>query len=597
MATTSDNGEVASTGFVNDWQAGKTLPQCNRHMLETEAYCDVIFRSENPDILIHAHRYILVSRSCVLHATLSDNLAVKSEVTIPAESSDAFTFKQFLVYLYTDSTVIDTDNASSLLYLSRKYSVTKLEDMCLDFFNTEKIPMTNTPEEHKTSSNVNWQARMSLSQCNMHMLNTEDGCDVTFLVGSEHHVIKAHRYVLISRSCVFDALLSDDPATSSDVSVPDMTPDHFQQFLIYLYTDDTSLDSDNATVLLHAARKYAVTLLEGKCLQFLQRNLSVDNACGVLDIAYRYEYKELFEAALLFVKGQGQRCLQSQGFLMLSKELVDQIILSSDLIAFNHVVFHALDRWSEFECQRQGREITKKSKKAVLGRTLEKMTFNLDSSLVQELRAARMLSHVQGEQYRCRSDGSKADLFSQFECLNILENTSSESQMIDKAPKKTEDVLTPCYQTSDRRYKTTRYCYTYYGFSDAILFRCNKKISLHGFQLYGPLRGSANYDVITNILGNNDISLPASVLDCSCVVNDNEEVFDVMYKAAVAIKAGVWYTLVVKILGPDSRAGYGGNIQVHCPDGVVLDFRNSERSKNGTSVTVGQIPALVYSLG
>ncbi|XP_067655561.1 BTB/POZ domain-containing protein 6-B-like [Haliotis asinina] len=591
MATTSDDGEV-STGFVNDWQAGKTLPQCNRHMLDTEAYCDVTFRNENADILIHAHRYTLVSRSCVLHAILSHHLAGKPEITIPVEDSDDF--KQFLVYLYTDSTVIDTDNVSSLLHLSRKYSLTNLEDMCLDFIHTEKLPTTNTPEERETSSNVNWQAGMSLSQCNMHMLNTEDGCDVTFLVGSEHHVIKAHRYVLISRSCVFDAMLSDDWAKSSDVRVPDMTPDHFKQFLIYIYTDDTSVDSDNATVLLHAARKYAVALLENKCLQFLQRNLTVDNACYVLDIAYRHGYVKLFDAALSFVKGHGQRCLQSHGFLMLSKELVDQIILTSDLIAFKHVVLKTLDRWSEFECQRQGREITKNSKKAVLGRTLEKMTFNVDSFLVHELRALRMFSSVQGEQYR--SDGSKADLFTQFECTKTHKNISSESQMSDKAPKKTEDVLTSRYQTSGRRYETTRNCYTYYGFSDAVLFRCNKKISLRGFQLYGPLKGLANYDVITNILDNNDLSLPMSVLECSYAVNDDEEVFDVMYKNAVAIKADVWYTLVVKILGPDSRAGYGGNIQVRCPDGVVLDFRNSEKSENGTSVTVGQIPALVYSI-
>ncbi|XP_071099606.1 BTB/POZ domain-containing protein 6-B-like isoform X2 [Haliotis cracherodii] len=594
MATTRDNGAVALTGFVNNWQAGKTLPQCNRHMLDTEDNSDVIFRAENEDISFNAHRYVLVSRSCVLHAILSDPLAVKSDVTMPADNSD--TFKQFLIYLYTDSISMDTDNAKSLLDLSRKYSVTKLENMCLEFLDTEQTSTTNVPHEHMTSGD-NWQAGMSLAECNMRMLDTEDGCDVTFLVGSERHMIKAHRYMLISRSCVFDAMFADDVAKSSDVSVPDMTPNHFQQFLTYLYTDDTSVDSDNATVLLHAARKYAVTLLEDKCLQFLQLNLSVDNACSVLDIAYRYEYEELFEAALVFVKGQGQRCLQSQGFLMLSKELVDQIILSSNLIAFNHVVLNALDRWSEYECRRQEREITPESKKAVLGRTLEKMTCYLDSSLVQELRAANMLYHVQGEKYRFRSQGIKADLLSQFDCINILETISSGNQitMSDEVPEKTAEVSTSCYQTSKRRYETTRNCYTYYGLSDAILFRCNKKINLHGFQLYGPLRGSANYDVITNILDSN-ISIPSSVLDSSYTVDDDDEVFDVMYNATVAIKAGVWYTLVAKILGPDSRAGYGGNIQICCPDGVVLDFRNSERSKNGTSVTVGQMPAFVYSL-
>ncbi|XP_046581173.1 BTB/POZ domain-containing protein 6-like [Haliotis rubra] len=143
----------------------------------------------------------------------------------------------------------------------------------------------------------NWQTGKTLAECNLRMFEAEDSCDVTFRVGSSGHVIKAHRYVLISRSCVFHAMFTGDLAEKSDVSVPEMEPNDFKQFLLYLYTDNTTVDADNVTALLYASRKYDITSLESQCTEFLEENLNVDNACVILESAHRFDESQLFQRA------------------------------------------------------------------------------------------------------------------------------------------------------------------------------------------------------------------------------------------------------------------------------------------------------------
>ena len=50
---------------------------------------------------------------------------------------------------------------------------------------------------------TDWQDDKDLEECMMHMLTEEVMCDVTFRVGSDKTPIKAHTYMLASRSPVF----------------------------------------------------------------------------------------------------------------------------------------------------------------------------------------------------------------------------------------------------------------------------------------------------------------------------------------------------------------------------------------------------------
>ena len=79
-----------------------------------------------------------------------------------------------------------------------------------------------------------WQSGRSVTECNKYMLQHEIGCDVTFRVGVAGDEVRAHKYVLASRSSVFFAMLygpfqHGDAGTS--IEIPDIEKDVFMCLL------------------------------------------------------------------------------------------------------------------------------------------------------------------------------------------------------------------------------------------------------------------------------------------------------------------------------------------------------------------------------
>lgn len=88
-------------------------------------------------------------------------------------------------------------------------------------------------ESQTMGSSYDWQANKSLGECNKYMLTNQIGCDVGFLVGDDSEVVFAHKFILISRSCVFYAMLHGLMAEQTDkyITVPDIEKDTFKLML------------------------------------------------------------------------------------------------------------------------------------------------------------------------------------------------------------------------------------------------------------------------------------------------------------------------------------------------------------------------------
>lgn len=77
-----------------------------------------------------------------------------------------------------------------------------------------------------------WQAEKSVIECNKYMFLNQLHCDVTFKVGMAGKEIKAHKYILASRSNVFEAMLFGGLSETSDViDVPDIEAEIFDAML------------------------------------------------------------------------------------------------------------------------------------------------------------------------------------------------------------------------------------------------------------------------------------------------------------------------------------------------------------------------------
>ncbi|CAC5403375.1 SPOP [Mytilus coruscus] len=70
---------------------------------------------------------------------------------------------------------------------------------------------------------VNWQDGKTFSECMMYMLEKEMMCDVTFRIGKVQSIIKAHKYMLASRSPVFYTMFEGSCPEEGEVIVPDIS--------------------------------------------------------------------------------------------------------------------------------------------------------------------------------------------------------------------------------------------------------------------------------------------------------------------------------------------------------------------------------------
>lgn len=63
----------------------------------------------------------------------------------------------------------------------------------------------------------------------------------------------------------------------------------------------------------------------------------------------------------------------------------------------------------------------------------------------------------------------------------------------------------------------------------------------------------------------------------------------------ITIKKDTKYDIRAKISGSPSVSGESGVISVQC-SGVIFTFMNSKYSNNGTGISSGQFPELLFSL-
>ncbi|XP_041372637.1 BTB/POZ domain-containing protein 6-like [Gigantopelta aegis] len=136
MAT--KESESVQSGYVDNWQKGKSVIESLGYSLEEKILCDVTFIVGENRKRIQAHRLILSLRSCVFMAMLTGPLSEQDDIEIPDIDSDIF--DQLLRFLYTDVISIDGRNVITLLYASKKYDIVDIENKCLTYIESSMSP-------------------------------------------------------------------------------------------------------------------------------------------------------------------------------------------------------------------------------------------------------------------------------------------------------------------------------------------------------------------------------------------------------------------------------------------------------------------------
>eukprot|EP01083_Nonionella_stella_P211477 764605_1 len=187
------------------------------------------------------------------------------------------------------------------------------------------------------------------------LLNNEKFSDAKFIVGEEEKEFIAHRCVLAHRSPVFQTMfLSNmrEAYSPDDIRVEDITVDAFDFILRYMYTGQGSeLQVSRVPGILYAARKYELKGAETVCIEYLSKNLAIENVLEAFAGLYG-TFDEAAEKCLEFVLANIRKILDDPtktGFVKLSPQCVDEILSKPFYVEHELTVYKALVHWFEYD--------------------------------------------------------------------------------------------------------------------------------------------------------------------------------------------------------------------------------------------------------
>ena len=438
----------------------------------------------------------------------------------------------------------------------------------------------------------NWQIkRASILDRVAFLWNRELLSDVKFVVPvsngeSETKVIPAHKFVLAISSSVFYAMFYGEMAETTDsIELPDCEYESLLELFRFVYSDDINLTGSNVMHVLYLANKYIVPSLADKCADYLQDNLEASNVFSILPYAQKFEDKDLEDRCWEVIEMHTEEAVTSDEFFTLERSLVEFVVKRECLRVKEVELFKAVDHWAITESERQDTRLIGKEKRRVIGEEIVKAI--------------------------------RFPLMSQKEFISVVPNCNilTEQEIVDMI-KHYNNLLTSPLQFSESPRANARVrfgeCHRFHSYKrgwgyshgerERLFVTTNKQIWLHGVQHFGFK--ACSYKVSLEI---------HDATNGSCIGNQsgwhNSEGkhyngyeyfgFDMMFENPVCLKRSMrnCYEIVSLITGNDSWYGDEGKVTVNCR-GVQFTFNDAQNisENNGTSVSSGQFPSLLFSL-
>ncbi|XP_053392572.1 BTB/POZ domain-containing protein 3-like [Mercenaria mercenaria] len=194
-----------------------------------------------------------------------------------------------------------------------------------------------------------WQIGKDLSCCMTEIYDKKLWTDVKFRCKDhdDDERIYAHKTILAARSPVFQAMFFGTFTESKEeVPLKDAEKGIFDLFLRYIYSDAVTLEGDTASELLQMAHLYQVPRLVQVCADFLEKNITPENACEILTLALGYEISSLKEACCTVIDQNARQVLRSDGFMDLKEDVLHHILKGDTFYVDEEEIFLKAEEWS-----------------------------------------------------------------------------------------------------------------------------------------------------------------------------------------------------------------------------------------------------------
>ena len=439
------------------------------------------------------------------------------------------------------------------------------------------------------SVETNWQtARPTIRERAKFMLNNDRLSDVKFIATKSNgeseskQVIPAHKFILAIGSPVFEAMFYGELAETKDtIDLPDCDNESLLELFRYMYSDEVNLSGSNVMRVLYLAKKYMVPSLTDKCMEYLKEKLDPSNVFTILPFAQKYEDKTLVDRCWNVIDEQTEAAVNSDGFEMIEKSLLEGVITRDNLMIEEVALFQAVIRWATKQCEKQGLVADGKVKRRIIGeRAIKAICFPLMT--IEEFASVVIDT-------------------------NLL--TTEETNGLFKffaIPRQSAPVEFPKNERRPRVVRCERFG-SVNGKWDYIMSRkdclgltVDRDIKLLGISLFGSENNSYKVTVeVKNAVNNTTIvsktgTYPSNILPSK---RHRYHGYEVLFDSAVLLKKNIRYNIKAFITGPTSERGEGGFDTVK-ESGVTFTFSNTEDyvNSNGTSHASGQFPDFLFSV-
>ncbi|KAL3859328.1 hypothetical protein ACJMK2_009553 [Sinanodonta woodiana] len=434
-----------------------------------------------------------------------------------------------------------------------------------------------------SAANIDWQAETDVLGSNRYMLENHVACDITFYVGKQRQEITAHKYVLVSRSSVFYAMLCGPLQETGQIDMPDIEPYVFQHLLRFMYCEEFEPNGESILALLYAAKKYAVERLVSMCVNWLKSGVTVENVCDMLQQAHSYGEKALLSKCLEFILDNGSSVLQHTSFRTLPSELVEMVVKQDGLCADENQIYEAMKDWAQNWCAQRNLQPNTENMRGVLSGLKNYIRFSLmdEEYFADKVAADDILTADE-----------KVSLFRTFLCGDTLETTNIRHIVRKSTFQSMQRVLRFSNQVSYMSVGSTLH---------AIELKCSEQVLLMGIIIYGATfqpyeaRGvfaSAQFasDIEVQVFDQSQRSIVS--MKCHKTISE-DKLQEILFNKPVVLMRS-WYTITLHFaFSGTTVSGKHGEKVVSLGDGQFIAFRDSSLSTNSTNASNGQIPGLV----
>ncbi|GIX95717.1 reverse transcriptase [Caerostris extrusa] len=195
-------------------------------------------------------------------------------------------------------------------------------------------------------------------------------CDITFEVGPEATVFKAHKVVLADCSPVFDTMFFGSlPETGDKIIIPDITPVGFKMLLGCLYEEAIHFNTEmEAFETWAAAEKYCIKNLKEACETFiLNCTLSSSNIWCLLENALVIDQKSVVSKCKEYLEKNTDSCLRAEGFLQLSLDSISCFLEISNSDVSEMILLKSLITWGRCRVKEGKASTLRDSLQTVIG--------------------------------------------------------------------------------------------------------------------------------------------------------------------------------------------------------------------------------------